>query len=161
LSFLVIRLTTRLFFQGPHILIGFYFNNIVLGVFASIIRYIELFNIPFLLLGNAISLRFVEAKNFDNSKSFDNINNGQQKFIFDKEYYLRYDPLVVYFILFILLNIIVKELMRTSPKHRLPLLLNNIQAKRSALFLQKLVLFESDPQSDGSVRHYDYDCEGM
>ena len=48
--------------------------------------------------------------------------------------------------------------MKASPKQRLPFLLSNLQAKRSALFLQKLFLFDSDPSSDGSVRHYDYDC---
>lgn len=33
--------------------------------------------------------------------------------------------------------------------------------KRSALFFQKLVLFEEEVEDDGDVRHYDYDCEGL
>jgi hypothetical protein len=51
--------------------------------------------------------------------------------------------------------------MQTDPKHRLPTLLANILAKRSALFLQKLILFEPDLDSSQHVRHYDYDCEGI
>jgi hypothetical protein len=51
--------------------------------------------------------------------------------------------------------------MQISPKHTLPAIINKIHAKRSALFLQKLILFDPEPTTEGSVRHYDYDCEAI
>ncbi len=51
--------------------------------------------------------------------------------------------------------------MRINPKHSLPNILHKIKAKRSALFLQRLVLFDPEPTTEDSVRHYDYDCEAI
>ena len=51
--------------------------------------------------------------------------------------------------------------MQINPEHALLAVFNKMQAKRSALFLQKLVLFDPDPTTEGSVRHYDYDCEAI
>lgn len=43
----------------------------------------------------------------------------------------------------------------------LPNVLARLVLKRSALFIQKLVLFEDEAEDEGEVRHYDYDCEGL
>jgi len=48
-----------------------------------------------------------------------------------------------------------------SPKEELPFVLSTLYLKRSLLLFQKLVLYSEDAESDRSVRHYDYECEGL
>lgn len=48
-----------------------------------------------------------------------------------------------------------------SPKEELPFVLSALYLKRSVLLFQKLVLFSEEAESERSVRHYDYECEGL
>jgi hypothetical protein len=48
-----------------------------------------------------------------------------------------------------------------NPKLKLPSLLQTLYSRRSAVFLQRLVLFEPTSDNDEPIRHYDYDCEGL
>jgi hypothetical protein len=48
-----------------------------------------------------------------------------------------------------------------SPREELPFVLSALYLRRSLLLFQKLILFAEDAESDRSVRHYDYECEGL
>ena len=51
--------------------------------------------------------------------------------------------------------------MAEENKLYLPYVLEGILTKLSALFFQKLVLYDSQALESKSVRHYDFECEGL
>jgi hypothetical protein len=51
--------------------------------------------------------------------------------------------------------------MTEDNKFYLPHVLNGMMTKLSALFFQKLILFDNEVLESKNLRHYDFECEGL